>query len=154
MLREEQSPTVPNHVPVQSIWPRRPAASSVPGSARLAPFDVLDVAYLWLAWVYPDIGKHWHQVLAERIKLPCESHLANAKVGICAEADVVIHPLRGPVTGLLQATLHLVVLLGRHRPWGEVDNEAHSIPPQLGVGPTLSDYSRSPAASRSHCRGL
>src|SRR3954463_4588824 len=58
----------------------------------------------------------------------CESqNLANAKVAVCAEADVLVHPVREPVTGLLEAPLRLVVLLGDHGCGGEADNDAHRL---------------------------
>src|SRR5215216_6019735 len=95
-------------------------------SPRLALDDVVDVEHLWLAWLDPDIGQHWHQTLAKRFELLARViDLANAKVTLRAEADVVIHPVGGKVTGVRQATDTLVVLLRRQRRRGEADNDAH-----------------------------
>src|SRR5438552_5086185 len=77
----------------------QPSGFEGSGSRRLAPDDVVDVEHLRLAWLDPDIGQHGHQTLAKRLKLlPRVIDLANAKVALCAEADVVIHPVRGKVT--------------------------------------------------------
>ena len=106
-----------------------------PGKLIYAPFDVMDVEHLWLARDYPDIGQDRHQALAKRVKVfPRVPDFANAKVAICAEADVVLHPLRGPLAGLPQATIRLVVLLGGHGCRGEVDNEAHCDSSSAWVG--------------------
>ena len=94
--------------------------------SSLAPDDVVDLEYLGLAWLYADICQYGHKALAKRLELlPRVPDLANAEVAICAEADVVIHPLRGKVAGLRQATDTFVVLLGGQGRRGEADDDAH-----------------------------
>src|SRR5206468_12694899 len=105
---------------------RAPRAGA-PRHARLAPRDVVAVGRRWLASLDAEVGQDGHQDIAKRGKLlPRVPDLADAKVAIGAEADVVVHPLRGKVTGLRQATDALVVLLGSQRRRGEADNDAHS----------------------------
>src|ERR687897_2310998 len=114
------------HVLLRHRLLRQPGGFACSGSRRLAADDVVDVEHLRLAWLYPDVGQNRHQTLAKRFELlPRVIDLANAKVALRAEADVVIHPVRGKGAGLLQATDTLVVLLGRQRRRGEVGNDAH-----------------------------
>ena len=80
--------------------------------AQLAPDDVVDLEYLRLARLNPDIGKHGPQSLAKRFELlPRVPDFADANAAVYEEGDVVLQPLRWKVTGLLQVTDSLVVLL-------------------------------------------
>jgi hypothetical protein len=63
--------------------------------AQLAADDVVDLEYLRLARVSPDIEQHGPQSLAKGFELlPRVPDFTDASTTVCEEGDVVLQPLR------------------------------------------------------------
>src|SRR4029079_7308759 len=69
-----------------------------------------------------------YQTLAEGLELlPRVPDLADVKVAIRTEADVVVEPGRWPFAGVLELANRLVVLVGSEGDGTETDNHAHDM---------------------------
>src|SRR5438270_7866040 len=82
----------------------------------LALDDVVDLEHLGLARkLDPDVLKHWHKALTERVELLARvPDLADSEVAVRLEGDVILESLRQPVARLLEAADGVVVLFGSH----------------------------------------
>src|SRR5438105_6022753 len=100
--------------------PPPPFRSASPALARyaivLALDDVVDLEHLGLARkLDPDVLKHWHEALTERVELLARvPDLADSEVTVRLEGDVILESLRQPVARLLEAADGFVVLFGSH----------------------------------------
>src|SRR6266540_3782968 len=94
----------------------RPVRPLLVTRSVLALDDVVDLEHLGLARkLDPDVLKHWHEALTERVELLARvPDLADSEVTVRLEGDVILESLRQPVPRLLEAADGFVVLFGSH----------------------------------------
>src|SRR5437588_3583868 len=94
----------------------RPVRPLLVTRSVLALDDVVDLEHLGLARkLDPDVLKHWHEALTERVELLARvPDLADSEVTVRLEGDVILEALRQPVARLLEAADGFVVLFGSH----------------------------------------
>ena len=85
--------------------------------------DVVNLEDVWrIGELDAGAGEDRHQTLAEGLELlPRVPDLADLKVAIRTEADVVVEPGRWPFAGVLELANRLVVLLGSESGGTEAD---------------------------------
>src|SRR3954454_6793478 len=91
--------------------------------------DVVNLEDVWrIGELDAGAGEDRHQTLAEGLELlPRVPDLADLKVAIRTEADVVVEPGRWPFAGVLELPNRLFVLVGSEGDGTETDDDAHDM---------------------------